>query len=183
MATCDHPSELVHADCIPEPSAARVAKGQPRFRYRGRKIRRYMPHLRACKGSRPVKCFTVSSHRANLRPRSRWAAVGAVAFQALVLVTLVVAPLYRTLPLPKRETVTMLYLQSPASCGWQCHKASSADVGVHICAYEQDHFGAIAHDPRSARSSSGSQRAEWSEVFPVEWSAAIWRRNLRRNSE
>lgn len=53
----------------------------------------------------------------NLRPRSRWAAVGAVTFEVLVLVTLVVVPLYRTLPLPKREMVTMLYLQPPAAEG------------------------------------------------------------------
>jgi protein TonB len=36
-------------------------------------------------------------------------------FQSLVLLTLIVAPLYRTIPLPKRETVTMLYLQPPAA--------------------------------------------------------------------
>src|ERR1700687_2159174 len=33
------------------------------FQYRRRKIGRYLPHLRACKGSKPVKCFTVSSYR------------------------------------------------------------------------------------------------------------------------
>jgi protein TonB len=38
-------------------------------------------------------------------------------FQSLVLLTLIVAPLYRTIPLPKRETVTMLYLQPPSAAG------------------------------------------------------------------
>ena len=49
------------------------------------------------------------SHR-----RNPWATVGALGFQLLVLLTLVVASLYRTIPLPKTETLTMLYLPPSA---------------------------------------------------------------------
>ena len=43
------------------------------------------------------------------RPRNPWAAVGSLAFQVLVVAALVVIPLFRTDPLPKREMLTMLY--------------------------------------------------------------------------
>lgn len=114
MATCDHPSEL--ACRIPYPRLQRpdLRKDRP------------VKVSRAEDGVRPAASSSLQGIEAgdvfksliasgNLKPRSRWAAVGAVAFQALTLVTLVVAPLYRTLPLPKRETVTMLYLQPPAA--------------------------------------------------------------------
>ena len=52
------------------------------------------------------------SHR-----RNPWATVGALGFQLLVLLTLVVASLYRTIPLPKTETLTMLYLPPLAAGG------------------------------------------------------------------
>ena len=41
--------------------------------------------------------------------RNPWAAVGSLAFQSLLLLALVVAPLFHTDPLPKREMLTMLY--------------------------------------------------------------------------
>jgi periplasmic protein TonB len=46
--------------------------------------------------------------------RNAWAAVGSLAVQLLFLATLVVAPLYFTDSLPKREVLTMLYVP-PAS--------------------------------------------------------------------
>jgi protein TonB len=132
MATCDHPSDLMlriahppvekqglrkdtRASAVPAENKARAA---------------------ACSSLQGIEAGDVFHSliaSGNLRPRSRWAAVGAVAFQALVLVTLIVAPLYRTLPLslPKRERVTMLYLQPPAAAGgnttkFQAPKLASA---------------------------------------------------------
>ena len=43
------------------------------------------------------------------RPRNPWAAAGSLAFQVLVVAALIVIPLYQTVPLPKREVLTMLY--------------------------------------------------------------------------
>jgi protein TonB len=51
------------------------------------------------------------------RRRNPWATVGALGFQLLVLLTLVVASLYRTIPLPKTETLTMLYLPPLPAAG------------------------------------------------------------------
>jgi protein TonB len=43
------------------------------------------------------------------------AAVGSLAFQVLVLTALIVIPLYQTVPLPKREVLTMLYAPPAAA--------------------------------------------------------------------
>ncbi len=51
---------------------------------------------------------------ANSRPRNPWAAVGSVTLLALLLLALVVIPLFHTDTLPKRETLTMLYVLPPA---------------------------------------------------------------------
>src|SRR5215813_6491457 len=50
---------------------------------------------------------------AKSRRRNPWAAFGSVGLLSLLLLALVVIPLFHTDPLPKRETVTMLYLQPP----------------------------------------------------------------------
>ena len=50
-----------------------------------------------------------------VRPRNLWAAAGSLTFQLLLLLALIVIPLYHTEILPKRETLTMLYLQPPAA--------------------------------------------------------------------
>jgi protein TonB len=49
------------------------------------------------------------------RPRNPWAAIGSLLLQSLVLVALIVIPLYHTDVLPKRETLTMLYLPPAAA--------------------------------------------------------------------
>ena len=56
------------------------------------------------------------------RRRNPWATVGALCFELLLLLTLIVAPLYRTIPLPKRETLTILYLQPPPAAGGNATK-------------------------------------------------------------
>ena len=51
------------------------------------------------------------------RPRNPWAAIGSLAFLSVLVLALAVAPLYRTIPLPKGKTLTMLYLQPPPAAG------------------------------------------------------------------
>jgi protein TonB len=48
-----------------------------------------------------------------VRPRNLWAAGGSLALQLLLLSAVVVIPLFHTEILPKREMLTMLYLQPP----------------------------------------------------------------------
>ena len=50
-----------------------------------------------------------------VRPRNLWAAAGSLTFQLLLLLALIVIPLFHTDILPKRETLTTLYLQPPAA--------------------------------------------------------------------
>jgi protein TonB len=50
-----------------------------------------------------------------LRARNPWAAIGSLAFQAVLLLAVVVIPLFHTDTLPKREMLTVLYLQPPAA--------------------------------------------------------------------
>src|SRR5579864_6747599 len=116
MATCDHPSELLHGISYPSLQRPGLRKDRPVTASRAEGTVRSTP-FSSVQGIEAGDVFHSLIASGNLRPRSRWAAVGAVTIQALVLVTLVVAPLYRTLPLPKREKVTMLYLQPPAAAG------------------------------------------------------------------
>jgi len=49
------------------------------------------------------------------RPRNPWAAIGSLACLSLMLMAAIVIPLLHTDPLPKREMLTMLYLQPQAA--------------------------------------------------------------------
>jgi periplasmic protein TonB len=49
------------------------------------------------------------------RPRNPWAAVGSVTLLSLLMLALVVIPLFHTDTLPKRETLTMLYVLPAAA--------------------------------------------------------------------
>lgn len=51
------------------------------------------------------------------RKRNPWAAVASVSLQLLLLSAVVIIPLFHTDVLPKREMLTMLYLQPPAAAG------------------------------------------------------------------
>jgi periplasmic protein TonB len=49
------------------------------------------------------------------RPRNLWATVGSVLLLPILLLALIVIPLFHTDPLPKRETLTMLFLPPAAA--------------------------------------------------------------------
>jgi protein TonB len=49
------------------------------------------------------------------RPRNPWATIGSFALLSVLLLALIAIPLFHTDPLPKREQLTMLYLQPPAA--------------------------------------------------------------------
>jgi len=52
---------------------------------------------------------------AKSRPRNPWAVVGSVTLLSLLLLALAVIPLFHTDTLPKRETLTMLFVPPPAA--------------------------------------------------------------------
>jgi len=109
MATCDHPSDLFHRIAYP-------SLGRPGLRTDSRfpallpeeeKRSSASPSLQGVEAGDIFSESLIASGKS--RPRNPWAAVGALAFQSLLLLALVVIPLFHTDPLPKREMLTMLY--------------------------------------------------------------------------
>lgn len=112
MATYDHPSDLVHR--IAYPTVQRL----------GLRIDSRAAALPAEEEKQlPVRSNLQRKEVGGIfyliepRPRNPCAAIGSLAFLSVLLLALIVVPLYRTIPLPKRETLTMLYLQQPPAAG------------------------------------------------------------------
>jgi periplasmic protein TonB len=117
MATWDHPSDLVHRIAYP-------SLGRPGLRTDSR-----LPALLPEEGKRSSASSSLQEVEAGdifresliasgkSRRRNPWATVGAVTLQLVLLLAVVVIPLFHTDPLPRRETLTMLYLQPPSAAG------------------------------------------------------------------
>jgi periplasmic protein TonB len=112
MATCDHPSDL--GQRIAYPSLHRPGL---RIDFRVAALleeeKRDLPVPSSQQGIEECSLFREIESGAKLK-RNPLAGAGALVLQCLFLAAVVVVPLLRTVPLPKRETVTMLYLQPPA---------------------------------------------------------------------
>ena len=112
MATSDHPSDLVHR--VAYPSLARPGL---------RTDWRFSALLREGEKQLPVRSNLQEKEVADIvylierRPQNPWAAIGSLAFLSVLLLALIIIPLLRTDPLPKSETLTMLYLQPPSAAG------------------------------------------------------------------
>jgi hypothetical protein len=78
------------------------------------------------------------------RPRNPWAAIGSLACLSLLLMAAIVIPLFHTDPLPKRETLTMLYLQPPAAAGNATNEASSTRTSVSVDIHSDKHWHSLA---------------------------------------
>ncbi len=113
MATCDHRSNL--ADCIAYPAFPR-----PRLPIDSR----IAAFPEKGKQQQPVSstlqegCLfqdTLLESGGKSRPRNPWAAAGSLSFQLLIVAALIIVPLFRTEVLPKRETLTMLFVPPPAA--------------------------------------------------------------------
>lgn len=109
MATFDCPSDFVHRIAYP-------SLGRPGLRIDSR-VAALLPEekKRSSASSRLQGVEAGDIFRESLiasgksRRRNPWATVGALGFQLVLLLALVVIPLFHTDPLPKRETLTMLY--------------------------------------------------------------------------
>ena len=115
MATCDYPSDLVHRIAYP-------SLGRPGLRTDWRlpalppeeeKRSSASSSLQGVEGGDIFRESLIASGKS--RPRNPWAAVGALGFQLVLLLALVVIPLFHTDPLPKREILTMLYAPPAAA--------------------------------------------------------------------
>jgi len=107
MATCDHPSDLICRLSIQQLGS------DPRSAALPGKKKRDLP------GSFPVQGNDVDNlfYFIEPRPRNPWAAIGSLAFLSALVLAVIVIPLLHTDPLPKRETLTMLYLMPPPTAG------------------------------------------------------------------
>jgi protein TonB len=116
MATCDQPSELAYR--IAYPSVQRLGlRIDPRIAPSPAQAERQLPVPSSQQEIEEGSLFREIESGAKLK-RNPWAGAGALALQGLILLAVVVIPLFHTDPLPKRETLTMLYLQPlPVAAG------------------------------------------------------------------
>jgi protein TonB len=117
MATCDHPSDLIHRIAYPsaEKPGLRIASRRPALLAEEKK---QLPVRSDLQGKEVGDIF----YLVESRPPNPWAAVGSLAFLSLFLLALIVIPLYHTAPLPKRERLTMLYFPPPPAAGGNAAK-------------------------------------------------------------
>src|SRR5208283_4016499 len=124
MATFDCPSDLVHRIAYP-------SLGRPGLRTDSR-----LPASSSLQGVEAGDIFSESLIASGKsRPRNPWAAVGALAFQLLLLLALIVIPLFHTDPLPTRQTLTMLYappLAAAASNATRLQAPTPANISKSI---------------------------------------------------
>jgi periplasmic protein TonB len=116
MATCDQPSELVYR--IAYPSVQRLGlRIDPRIAPLPAQGEKQLPVPSSQQEIEEGSLFREIESGAKLK-RNPWAGAGALALQGLIMLAVVVIPLFHTDPLPKRETLTMLYLQPlPVAAG------------------------------------------------------------------
>jgi periplasmic protein TonB len=117
MATYDHHSDL--ADCIAHPAFSR-----PRLRIdsriaaypnKGKEQRPGSATMQAINNDSGLFQDTLLESAGKSRSGNAWAAVGSLAVQLVFLVALLVIPLFHTETLPKRQTLTMLFVPPPAA--------------------------------------------------------------------
>jgi len=120
MATSDHPSDLVHR--VAYPSLARPGlQTDWRFPALAPEGKKQLP-VRSNPQEKKVGDIVYLIER---RPRNPSAAIGSLAFLSVLLLALIIIPLFRTDPLPKSETLTMLYLQPPSAARSNATKLQS----------------------------------------------------------
>jgi periplasmic protein TonB len=155
MATCDHPSDLLHR--IPPSSERPVLRIDSRVStLRVEKVKRY-PVPPRLQGIEAGEVFHSLVATGNFQPRSRWSTVGAIAFELLLVVAAIVIPLFNTDPLPKIERVTPLYLP-PLAAGSNVPKVqapkprstySPSSLAIHVPVKSQE-------TPRSSDVTTGA---------------------------
>jgi periplasmic protein TonB len=120
MATCDQPSELVYR--IAYPSVRRLGlRIDPRIARLPARGEKHLPGPSSQQGIEEGSLFREVESGAKLK-RNLLAGAGALALQCLFLLAVVVIPLFHTDPLPKRQTLTTLYLQPPPAAAGNATK-------------------------------------------------------------
>ena len=109
MATCDHPSDLFHRIAYPSLGrpGLRTDWRLPAFPPEEEKRSSASSSLQGVEAGDIFRESLIASGKS--RRRNPWATAGALGFQLVLLLAVVVVPLFHTDPLPKREMLTMLY--------------------------------------------------------------------------
>ena len=113
MATCEHPSDLLHRIAYPSLGRPGLRTDWPFPALLADEEKR-LPVPSSQQGIEEGSLFREIESGAKLR-RNPWAGAGALALQFLLLLSAVVIPLFHTDLLPKRQMLTMLYAPPAAA--------------------------------------------------------------------
>jgi periplasmic protein TonB len=116
MATCDHPSDLVHRGAYLPLERAGVQSDSHLPGFSSERKKRPSTSTRL-QGIEAGEVFHSLIATGDFRPRNPWTTVGSLAIELLLVLAAVAIPFFHTEPLPKRETVTRLYLQPLPAVG------------------------------------------------------------------
>jgi periplasmic protein TonB len=149
MATCDQPSELVYR--IAYPGVQRPGlRIDPRIARLPAEEDRKLPVLSSQREIEEGSLFREIESGAKLE-RNPLAGAGALALQCLLLLAVVVIPLFHTDPLPKRQTLTTLYLQPPpAAAGNATKLRAPTPASPSISTPTSTHIPAPVHKTQEA---------------------------------
>ena len=149
MATCDQPSELAYR--IAYPSIQRLGvRIDPRIAQLPAQGEKQLPVPSNQQGVEESSLFREIEPGAKLG-RNPLAGGGALALQCLVLLAVVVIPLFHTDPLPKRQTLTTLYLQPPPAADGNATKLRApAPVSPSILTPTSTAISAPVHKTQEA---------------------------------
>ena len=116
MATCDHPSDLVHRNAyLPlERAGLQSDSHLPGFSSERKKRPSTSTRLQGIEAGEVFHSLIATG---DFRPRNPWTTVGSLAIELLLVLAAVAIPFFHTEPLPKRETVTRLYLETLPAVG------------------------------------------------------------------
>src|SRR5208282_3664003 len=112
MATCNHPSDVVHRIAYPTVQRPRL-RIDSRIAALPAEEEKQLPVRSNLQGKEVGDIFYLIESP----PRNPWAAIGSLAVLSVFLLALIVIPLYRPILLPKREMLTTLYLQPLPAAG------------------------------------------------------------------
>ncbi len=115
MSTFDHPSDLIQY--IPYPPLRRheVENGSRTSVLPAQRKKQLPAASDVQRNDDGLFKDSLIASGETLRLRNPWAAAGSLTLQLLVLAGLIVVPLFHTVTLPKRETLTLLYAPPPAA--------------------------------------------------------------------
>ena len=115
----EHHSDLAHRIGHPEDpgSGSQIGASLEAFLAKRRNQLSLSSSVQGIKEDRCIFQDSLIESDGRIRSRNPWAPVGSFAFQIIVLTLLALIPLYHTatLPLPKKEVVTLLYAPPPAA--------------------------------------------------------------------